>query len=179
MIDEVLAKKLWPNGDALGQQLQFAGTAASSDNVGPGEPIEVVGIVPAVRAAVFEKQQASGAIYLPFARGFQNNAFFYVRFKPGAHRTSSATAELLRRTVREIDPALPVLSLKTFEQHLNDNLELWMIRAAAVMFAVLGALALGLSAIGLYGVKPTRSRVAHARSASAWRSARNVPPCRR
>jgi predicted permease len=153
IVDEVLAKKLWPNGDALGQQVQFAGTLASSDNIGPGEPMEIVGIVPAVRAAVFEKQQPSGAIYLPFARGFQNNAFFYVRFRPGAHRSSSAAAELLRRTVREIDPALPVLSLKTFEQHLNDNLELWMVRAAAVMFGVLGALALGLSAIGLYGVK--------------------------
>jgi predicted permease len=153
IIDEVLAKKLWPNGDALGQQLQFAGTVPSSDNVGPGEPMEVVGIVPAVRTAVFEKQQPSGAVYLPFARGFQNNAFFYVRFKPGADRSSSATAELLRRTVREIDPALPVLSLKTFAQHLNGNLELWMVRAAAALFSVFGALALGLSVIGLYGVK--------------------------
>ena len=154
MIDDVLAKKLWPNGDALGQQLQLAGerTTDTSGDVTPGEPIEVIGIVPAVRSSVFEKAPA-GAIYLPFARGFQNNAFFYVRFKAGAQGSSAATAELLRNTVRSVDPALPVLSLKTSAQHLDDNLEIWMVRAAAALFAVFGALALGLSVIGLYGVK--------------------------
>ncbi len=154
LIDDVLAKKLWPNGDALGQHLQLAGEKAigSSGDVGPGESIEVVGIVPAVRSGVFEKE-ASGAIYLPFARAFQNNAFFLVRFHPGAQADRAATAELLRQTARQVDPALPVLSLKTFAQHLDENLELWMVRAAAALFGVFGALALGLSIVGLYGVK--------------------------
>ena len=157
IIDEVLAKKLWPNGDALGQHLQFAGqrtgsSARGEGDIGLGEGIEIIGIVPAVRNAVFEKQPA-GAIYLPFARGFQTNTFFYVRFKPGALGSEATAADLLRRTVREVDPALPVLSLKTFTQHLDDNLELWMVRAAAALFSVFGALALGLSVVGLYGVK--------------------------
>jgi predicted lysophospholipase L1 biosynthesis ABC-type transport system permease subunit len=153
----VLAKKLWPGGDALGQYIEFAGDKTvgvkpDSGDIAPGERVEIVGIVPAVRSGVFEKQPA-GAIYLPFARDFQNNAFFHVRFKAGARGSDVATADLLRRTVREIDPAVPVLSLKTFAQHLNDNLELWMVRAAAALFSVFGGLALGLSVIGLYGVK--------------------------
>jgi predicted permease len=153
VIDDVLAKKLWPNEDALGQHLQFAGDRRGSGDIAPGQPIEVVGIVPTTRSAVFAKLQPGGAMYLPFARAFQNNAFFYVRFAPGQRESDSTRAELLRRTVREIDPALPVLSLRTFEQHLNSNLQLWMVRAAAAFFSVFGALALGLAVIGLYGVK--------------------------
>ena len=155
IIDEVLAKKLWPAGDALGQHIQFAGANTApaipqSGEINPGEPIEVIGIVPPVRSGVFEKQPA-GALYLPFARGFQNNAFFYVRLRSAG--SEAATADLLRRTVRDIDPALPVLSVKSFTQHLDDNLELWIVRAAAALFSVFGGLALGLSVIGLYGVK--------------------------
>jgi len=59
----------------------------------------------------------------------------------------------LRRTVREVDSALPILSLKSFAQHLESNFQLWIVRAGAAMFSVFGALALGLAVVGLYGVK--------------------------
>jgi putative ABC transport system permease protein len=48
---------------------------------------------------------------------------------------------------------LPILSLRTFDQHLNANLELWLVRASTVLFSVFGVLALGLAVVGLYGVK--------------------------
>src|SRR5438874_11933375 len=79
IIDEVLAKRLWPEGDALGQRLQYAGENAPSDEGSGGahagrsadlnqeekqeETIEIVGIVPATRHALFEKESAGG-IYL-------------------------------------------------------------------------------------------------------------------
>ena len=52
-----------------------------------------------------------------------------------------------------MDPALPILSLKTFEQHLDGNLQLWIVRAGAALFSVFGGLALGLAVVGVYGVK--------------------------
>ena len=167
IIDDVLAKKLWPDGDALGQRIQYAsdnapraksggtGVGASADLSGATaakETIEIVGIVPATTQALFEKEPL-GQIYLPFARGFQSNVSFFVRFRSLAPGTEAATADLLRRTVREVDPALPVLSLKTFAQHLDSNFQLWIVRAGAAMFSVFGALALGLAVVGLYGVK--------------------------
>src|SRR5207237_3984902 len=89
IIDEALAKKLWPDGDALGQRIQFASDSAprakrddGGNNMGIGrggqtnikeeEAVEVVGIAANVRGSVFEKRPR-GAVYLPFARGFQNN----------------------------------------------------------------------------------------------------------
>ncbi|MEN3369887.1 MAG: hypothetical protein V7609_2030 [Verrucomicrobiota bacterium] len=167
IIDDVLAKKLWPEGDALGQRIQYAsdnapraksggtGVGANADLSGSTaarETIEIVGIVPCTTQQLFEKDP-HGQIYVPFARGFQSNVSFFVRFRSLAPGTEAATADLLRRTVREVDPALPVLSLKTFAQHLDSNFQLWIVRAGAAMFSVFGGLALGLAVVGLYGVK--------------------------
>src|SRR5438105_9114316 len=168
IIDEVLAKKLWPDGDALGQRIQYANAnAPSAQDAGGGhagrsadlseaekkdETIEIVGIVPATRHALFEKDPAGG-IYLPFARGFQSDISFFVRFHSLASGNEANTADLLRRTVREVDPSIPILSLKTFAQHLDSNLDLWLVRAGAALFSIFGGLALGLAVVGLYGVK--------------------------
>jgi ABC-type antimicrobial peptide transport system permease subunit len=116
------------------------------------ETIEIVGIVPHTKQQLFEKEPG-GQIYLPFAKGFQSNVSFLVRYHSLAPGSEGSTTDLLRRTVREIDPALPILSLKTFAQHLDSNFQLWVVRAGAAMFSVFGGLALGLAVVGLYGVK--------------------------
>src|SRR5438876_3568053 len=167
IIDEVLAKRLWPDGDALGQRLQYAGgngpsaqggdtntgrSADVSEEEKRGETVEIVGIVPATRHALFEKETAGG-IYLPFARGFQNDVSFFVRFRSLASGNAATTANLLRRTVLDVDPSISILSLRTFAQHLDSNLDLWLVRAGAALFSIFGALALGLAVVGLYGVK--------------------------
>ena len=166
IIDEVLAKKLWPQGDALGQRIQYASDNAPKAKSGGNsvgmtgdlssetgkESIEIVGIVPVTRQQLFEKEPR-GQVYLPFARGFQSNVTFFVRFHSLAPASEGTTADLLRRTVREVDSALPVLSLKNFAQHLDSNFQIWVVRAGAAMFSVFGGLALGLAIVGLYGVK--------------------------
>ncbi len=154
IIDEVLAKKLWPDGDALGQRIQFAErdlTQAKSSGETRAQ-IEVVGIVPYTRDNLFGKDP-SGTLYLPFAGGFQSNVFFHIRFAPNAGRDPGATADLIRRTVRDVDAAVPILSLKTFAQHLDGNIELWIVRAGAALFSIFGGLALALATVGVYGVK--------------------------
>ena len=55
--------------------------------------------------------------------------------------------------MRDFDPSLPILSLRTFAQHLDSNLDLWLVRAGAALFSIFGVLALGLAVVGLYGVK--------------------------
>jgi putative ABC transport system permease protein len=144
IIDEPLAKKLWPDGDALGQRVQYAGEK---------EQHEIVGIVPVTRHDLFASEEPDGSIYVPFARGFQSNVSFFVRFRSLAPGTEAATADVLRRVVRDVDPSLPIISLQTFAHYLDSNLDLWLVRAGAAMFSVFGGLALGLAVVGLYGVK--------------------------
>ncbi len=154
IIDEVLAKKLWPDGDALGQHIQFADKdgLAAKRGAQPNAPIEVIGIVPYARNDLFQKDPG-GALYLPFAGGFQSNVFFQIKFASDAGRDTVATTDLIRRTVRDVDPAVPILTLKTFAQHLDGNIELWIVRAGAALFSVFGGLALFLATVGVYGVK--------------------------
>ena len=160
VIDEVLAKKLWPEGDALGQRIQFPvrlestpeNAAADSNEIKRGESIEIIGIVPSTKVRLFEKEPA-GALYLPFARAFHSDAFFYVRFASLRAENEAATADLLRRTVQNVDPGLPVLELRTFAKHMDGNPQLWIVRAGASLFSIFGALALGLAVVGVYGVK--------------------------
>jgi len=150
IVDEVLAKKLWPEADALGQRIQYAG---ESEEQKKEETIEIVGIVPATRHDLFEKEEPGGAIYLPFARGFQSDVSFFVRFRSLASGNDASPADLLRRTVRDVDPSIPIISLRTFAQYLDSNLDLWLVRAGAALFSIFGGLALGLAVVGLYGVK--------------------------
>ena len=64
IIDEVLAKKLWPDGDALGQRIQFPirddappeNSADDSGEIKRGESIEIVGIVPATKGEALRKR---------------------------------------------------------------------------------------------------------------------------
>ncbi|PYK89272.1 MAG: hypothetical protein DME35_09205, partial [Verrucomicrobia bacterium] len=169
IIDEPLAKKLWPDGDALGQRVQYAAENTPSGQRGGGaaggtsaelskeekqdETIEIVGIVPVTRHDLFANEEPDGSIYLPFARGFQSDVSFFVRFRSLAPGSEASTADLLRRTVRDVDPAIPIISLQTFAQYLDSNLDLWLVRTGAGLFSIFGALALGLAVVGLYGVK--------------------------
>jgi ABC-type antimicrobial peptide transport system permease subunit len=151
---------LWPDGDALGQDIQVPISAnAPAQTIEPGngeirrgEPIEIVGIVPAIRNRLFDRDP-TGSLYLPFARGFQNDVYFFVKFASGSSASEAANADLLRRIVQSVDPLLPVLELRTFEKHMDASPQLWVVRAGATLFSIFGGLALGLAVIGVYGVK--------------------------
>ena len=174
IIDEVLAKKLWPDGEAVGQRIRFArsdapraadgfsveaSAAGENEDVAPlGETedvparpsdpasLEVVGVVPAVRGTLFSTSVGS-AVYVPFAQGFQDQVYFHVRLQqPGA-----ITMDALRRELATIAPGVQVFKVQTFRQHLAGSADLWVARSIAELFAVLGALALVLAAISVYG----------------------------
>ncbi|MES2692098.1 MAG: ABC transporter permease [Verrucomicrobiota bacterium] len=146
IIDEALARKLWPDGDALGQRIQWGGRGGVT--VQENETMEIVGIVPPTRMELSQKTIGT-AVFVPFAQGFQGNAFFHVR---GA-RSDRATLDLIRRELQAAAPGVPVFSVKTFRQHLDGSLQVWMVRAGAVLFSTFGGLALVLAVVGVYGVK--------------------------
>jgi predicted permease len=167
IVDEVLARKLWPGGDALGQRIQWAqpgaptaagggsGTMGVSRDV-PGssrEPqsIEIVGIVPATRWELFQSG-VGGQIFVPFGQGVQSDVFFHVRAAQSTPLADAAFLDLLRHEVRSAAPGVPVLAVRSFRQHVDANAQLWLVRSGATGAAVFAGLALALAVVGVYGV---------------------------
>lgn len=71
----------------------------------------------------------------------------HLRMRPGAE---TAVAPDLRRTVRELDPELPVYDVRTLNDHIDANLIFR--RVPARIFSIAAPLLLILAAIGIYAV---------------------------
>ena len=103
------------------------------------ETIEIIGIVPVTRHDAVRKRSCRTARSTCRLRVDSKATF---PFLSGSVRSppepKPATANLLRRAVRDVDPSLPIISLQTFSQYLDSNLDLWLVRAGAALFSIFG-----------------------------------------
>ncbi len=165
IIDEALAKKLWPGEDPIGRTLQIKRNDERKDEGSPqpdgrpkvdraiDRPLTVVGIAPPVRDSLFE-HSAPGTCYIPLGADYQSQNIVHVLLAtPSGSEAEAAMLQTLRREVRAVDERLPVLKLKTLQRYFSESILLWFVRVGAVLFGVFGGAALFLAVIGLYGVK--------------------------
>lgn len=143
IIDEALAGKLWPEGGALGQHIQWAATESNPAS----EPMEVIGIVSRTQRELFENVPR-GAAYVPLGQGFTSNVYFHVR--PSA--PSATLVDSVRREIRTAAPGLPLFGVKTFSAHVGSSLEYWGLTLSASMFGAFGGLAMLVAIVGIYGM---------------------------
>ncbi|MGO8697065.1 MAG: ABC transporter permease [Limisphaerales bacterium] len=157
VLSAALAQKLWPGESPLGRRVQLTRSGAPSGGVGrvlgsgarSGETMEVVGIVPSGKAHLVDPNEGA-AIFVPFAQDPRLEVLLHVQPSPGGNADA-----LLQTTLAEIhrfDPNLPVLSAKSLRAHVRSSLEISIMRSGATLFATLGAAALLLSVLGVYGV---------------------------
>src|SRR5258706_10946282 len=66
------------------------------------------------------------------------------------HGDPAAFEPTLRRALAEVDPALPVLNIATFQEQLSTNFNQQELLAR--LTSLFGILALVLAAVGIYGV---------------------------
>ncbi len=144
ILDEALARKLWPEGGAIGQRVEFV---RSRDGAGPPASMEVVGIVASTRRQLFENE-LPGAVYVPFAQGAMGNVHFHVR--PTAARPD--LDDEVRNEIRTAVPNLPLFSSRTYSAHVGGSIEYWALQFTAALFASFGGLAMIVALVGIYGV---------------------------
>jgi putative ABC transport system permease protein len=143
VINETMAKRYWPNEDAIGKRFHL-GTA--------DRPwITIVGLVGQVRHnAVTETQRAE--MYVPHAQWAAAGASA-PRGMTFVLRTSGdplAVLGYVRETVRSLDPNLPLAEVQTLERVADDSLS--QARFTTTLLALFAVLALTLATIGIYGV---------------------------
>ena len=106
-------------------------------------------IVAVVRNSLYESfsEAPTPIVYMSYRDRPSRAGEIHLRARRG---DENMLAPLVRRAVREVDPALPVYNVRTMTQHVDMNLALRKIPAR--MFLVLGPLVLALAAIGIYAV---------------------------
>lgn len=146
IVDEKMARKLFPHGDALGQRIRYAQSSGASAPV----EMEIVGIVRPIR---YEGRMTPPRLFLPLAQSYRGAVYLHVRLTNANRAGMAAQIGGLREALRAVDPNLPLLQIAPFNDLVQTNLGLWLERLLAVMFGVFGGLALVLAVVGVYGVK--------------------------
>jgi predicted permease len=145
IVDDELARRLWPGEDALGRSIVF-GDARRAE---AGRPMRIVGIVPAVKHSLGDPQPYPH-VYVPLGQHFESAMTLQLRVGAGTERAMLAT---VARVIRDVDGRVPVLRLGTWRDHLDQSLDIWIYRTGARVFATFGGIALLLAVVGVYGVK--------------------------
>jgi predicted permease len=148
IIDEEMAKKLFPSEDPIGQHIRY--TNPPKD--GSPNDMEVVGVVSKHRHSV-DNDSLVCRLFVPLVQGYSGQTFLHVRLNTQDQRAVAAFIPTLRQTLREIDPDLPLLQMTAFVDLVERSPNLWIVKLGATLFGAFGAIALILAVVGVYGVK--------------------------
>jgi len=148
IVDEKLAKHFWPNQDPIGRRMYLPQDlnnllAITEKTVF----LYVVGVIkPMKLQALTEEKLTVGAYYFPMAQNATAGLTFAV--KTAGDPLTLATS--VRGALSAIDRELPVYDIRTMDARMEMSL---VSRRSPVLLSLsFGAVALFLSAIGIYGV---------------------------
>jgi len=148
IIDEEMARKLFPNTEAVGEHIRY--TQPPKD--GSPNDLLVVGVVSSHRHDV-QNDTLKRRLFVPLSQGYNGNVYLHVRLATKDRHAVAAFIPTMRQTLRSIDPDLPILSITPFVDLTEKSVGLWIVRLGALLFGVFGGIALVLAVIGVYGVK--------------------------
>lgn len=139
VINETMARKLWPNQDPIGQHVR----------TGPGATgawTTIIGVVGDIKHGGLE-EEAQPEYYITYQQGGPPVGPFIVMRTTG---DPSLMAETVRAESRNIDKNMPIYDMRTMSTLRSEAVSTR--RFILLIVGAFGALALGLAAIGVYGV---------------------------
>jgi len=146
LINEEMARRYWAGRDPIGGRFKIGSSAERPW-------VTVVGVVKAVRhngVATVVKEK----FYVPHTQWHRSlgnaNLIRSMSLVVKAEGDPAALAGAVREKIRSIDPNLPVADVRTMDEVVGAALS--TPRFISVLLSIFAALALTLSAIGIYGV---------------------------
>jgi putative ABC transport system permease protein len=137
IINQALAKRYWPNEEALGKRIKISA----------GKPVwsTIVGIVEDIHHRGLDSP-ALPEYYVPLAQATYNSMILVVRSVQDPRGLTS----VIRREVQAIDSSQPIAHVRTFSQVIADSIA--PKRLSVMLLGVFAAVALVLASVGIYGV---------------------------
>lgn len=139
IISEALARRCWPGEDPLGKRLREEGAS--------NPWVSVVGIAADVKyRGLPNNPNVDPDVYFPLLQRPNNNLSLAVR--TAAEPTNLTAA--IRQELQKLDPNLPVFGVTTMAQQVARQTT--QARCTTWLLSIFGAVALLLSAVGIYSV---------------------------
>jgi predicted permease len=138
VVDQYLANRYFANRSAIGQQIRRGGPDSP--------PFTIVGVAGTINSIDLGQPVTKERIYYPITQQPRSGMALVV--KTGLDPQS--LVPLVRQAVQSIDPEQPIADVRTMEQWVSRSLE--GRRAPTMLLTLFGAVAMVLSAIGIYGV---------------------------
>jgi macrolide transport system ATP-binding/permease protein len=136
IVNENLARRYWPNGNAIGQHLRLTGDTITR---------QIVGVVKTSNYTTLG-ETPQPCLYLPIRQNPGSDAILYVR----TAGNPSLILEPVQGQIRDTDPKVEVTDIRTGAKIVDQVL--WNARMVLGMLGVFGLLALALASVGLYGI---------------------------
>jgi putative ABC transport system permease protein len=146
VVNERLARAAWPGLEPIGRLLEMGDFRAGQEK--SVERLEVVGVAADAKYGSIGETPIQ-FIYVPISQQPWARPFFFVKRSASASSGTPSEASV-RQTLRAFDQRLPLLAFAPLQQYADTGL--LPQRIAASIAGSLGALALALGAIGLYGL---------------------------
>jgi putative ABC transport system permease protein len=138
VINETLARTLWPADNPLGRRLTLRPS---------GPEVEVVGVARDGKY-VFLWEAPRGMLFRPLPQ--TNPTLATLEVVTAGRPELAATA--VQAALQAVDPEVPVFAVQTMQDYLEYGSAFLMFRIGALFTGVFGAIGLLLASIGLYGV---------------------------
>jgi putative ABC transport system permease protein len=144
LINETIARRFFPNENAVGKRLEFKTTKT------------IIGVVSDTRHLGLD-QDARLEVYVPYTQPvnyWNQNLVLAARVADGQNNPAGLSSQIaaIRRQLRAAEPNEPVNEIVPLEQRLSDSRAVAGRRFQMLLFGVFAAVALVIATVGVYGV---------------------------